>query len=256
VLRLKDKVAVITGAGSGIGRATAKKFAEEGADVAIFYTFEPEEAQKTGEMVRAAGRRALVLEADVRRRDQVRAAVDKVALAWGRLDVMVSNAGIYRATPFLEISDDEWDDVLATNLKGAFNCGQAAARAMITAKSPGKILLISSTQAFRPLIGTAHYGASKSGMLALAKTMALELAPHHIGVVVINPGVSESAGNVQKLADPAVRREVESQIPWGRVGQPAEVANLAVFLASADAEYITGCHIVIDGGLLVAGPQV
>lgn len=255
-MRLKDRVAIVTGAGSGIGRATAVRFAEAGADVAIVYAFEPEEARKTGEMVRATGRRALVVEADVRRPAQVTQAVEEVAREWGRLDVMVSNAGLYRWTRFVDIPEAEWDDVVDTNLKGAFACSQAAARAMIALGRPGVILVVSSTQGSRPLVGTAHYGASKAGMLGLVKAMALELAPHHIRVVALSPGVSESAGNEQSLADPARRREVEGQIPWGRVGRPRDFAGILAFLASDDADYITGVNLVADGGLLVAGPQV
>lgn len=255
-MRLSERAAIVTGAGSGIGRATALRLAEEGADVAIVYAFEPEEAHKTGEMVRALGRRALVLEADVRRPAQVSAAVDAVVRAWGRLDVMVSNAGLYRWTRFVDIPEAEWDDVVDTNLKGTFACGQAAARAMIALGRPGVILVVSSTQGSRPLVGTAHYGASKAGMLGLVEAMALELAPHRIRVVALSPGVSESAGNVQSLADPARRREVEGQIPWGRVGQPRDFAGILAFLASDDAEYITGVNLVADGGLLAQGPQV
>ena len=255
-MRLKGKIAIITGAGSGIGRATAIKFAQEGADVGILYAFEPGQAEETARMVVAAGRQALLLPADVRSKGQVEAAVALTLQTFGRLDVMVSNAAIYHWSPFLEIPEDEWDRVLETNLKGVFLCGQAAAQAMVAGGRPGKILLISSTQSERPLVGTAHYGASKSGILSLARTMALELAAHRIGVVVISPGVIEAAGNIRKLSDPVIRRQVERQIPWQRVGQPEDVANLAAFLASDEAEYITGCNISIDGGLLAAGPQI
>jgi len=255
-MRLAEKVAIVTGAGSGIGRATAVKLAEEGANVTILYAFDESEAQKTGQMVRTLGREALVLYADVRYKDQVEKAVGFVAQQFGRLDIMVNSAGAYRCAPFLEINEEDWNTVIDTNLKGAFNCGQAAGRAMRALGTPGRILIISSTQADRPLVGTAHYGASKSGMLSLVKAMAIELAKHRIGVVLVCPGVIESAGNLPKLRDPEVRREVESQIPWGRVGQPRDVANLLAFLASDEAEYITGVSITIDGGLLTAGPQV
>jgi len=255
-MRLSGKVALITGAGSGIGRATAVKFAEEGADVAILYAFEPEEAYQTSRMVDELGRESFVVYADVRKKTQVDLAVADVVQRFGRLDVLINSAGAYHCGPFLEIGEDELDAVIDTNLKGSFFCSQAAARAMIACGANGKIILISSTQGVRPVIGTSHYAASKSGMFAMAKSMALELASCHIGVVVICPGVIESAGNLPKLRDPQVREEVESKIPWHRVGQPADVANLAAFLASDEAEYLTGSIIAIDGGLLTAGPQV
>lgn len=255
-MRLSGKVAVVTGAGSGIGRATALKFAQEGADVAILYAFDEPEAQTTAELVRAAGRRALVLYADVRRRELVDNAFESIVCQFGRLDALVNSAGVHRWAPFLDITEEDWDAVIDTNLKGSFHCAQAAARAMVALGTGGKIILISSTQAERPLKGTAHYGASKSGMVSLMKTMALELAEHHIGVALICPGVIEAAGNIAKLRDPAVRQQVESQIPWGRVGQPAEVAALAAYLCSDEAKYISGASFVIDGGLLAAGPQV
>jgi NAD(P)-dependent dehydrogenase (short-subunit alcohol dehydrogenase family) len=255
-MRLSGKVALISGAGSGIGRATAIKFAEEGADLAILYAFEEAEAHRTGQMVRDLGREPLVVYADVRDKEQVDRAVADVVRRFGRLDVLVNSAGAYHSNPFLEIKVEEWDRVVDTNLKGSFLCSQAAARAMVACGAAGKIILISSTQGERPVVGTAHYAASKSGMFAMAKGIALELADHHIGVVVICPGVIESAGNLPKLRVPQVRAEVEGQIPWHRVGQPRDVANLAAFLASDEAEYITGSIITIDGGLLTAGPQV
>lgn len=175
---------------------------------------------------------------------------------FGRIDVLVINAGVYRATPFLELSESDWDTVIDTNLKGAFLCGQVVAQTMVAAQGPGKILMIASTQGKRPIRGTTAYATSKSGMIALGKAMALELASYRIGVAVICPGVIESAGNLALLHDPAIRAQVEAQIPLGRVGQPCDVANLAVFLASDEAEYITGASFVIDGGLLLAGPQV
>ncbi len=254
--RLLGKVAAVTGASSGIGRATALKFAKEGADVAILHAFDEPEAQKTAELVQAAGRRALVLYADVRRRDLVDKAFKSVVQQFGRLDAFVNSAGVYRWAPFLEITEEDWDVVIDTNLKGSFLCAQAAARAMVALGRAGKIILISSTQAERPLIGTAHYSASKSGMLSLMKAMALELAEHHIGVALICPGVIESAGNIAKLSDPIVRGQVERQIPWGRAGQPEEVASVAAYLCTDEAEYISGASFVIDGGLLTAGPQV
>jgi glucose 1-dehydrogenase len=255
-MRLSGKVALISGAGSGIGRATAVKFAEEGAGVAILYAFEEAEAHRTGQMVRDLGRESLVVYADVRKKGEVDRAVAEVVQRFGRLDVLINSAGAYHCAPFLEIAEEDWDCVVDTNLKGSFLCSQAAARAMVACGANGKIILISSTQGERPVLGTAHYAATKSGMFALAKGMALELANSHIGVAVICPGVIESAGNLPKLQDPRVRREVESQIPWQRVGQPRDVANLAAFLASDEAEYITGTIITIDGGLLTAGPQV
>jgi NAD(P)-dependent dehydrogenase (short-subunit alcohol dehydrogenase family) len=253
---LSGKVALVTGAGSGIGRATAIKLAEEGAEIAILYAFDEEDAVQTGKMVQDYGRDSLVVYADIRKKTLVELAMDDIIRKFGRLDILVNSAGAYHFAPFLEIAEADLDAVIDTNLKGTFFCSQAAARAMVACGAHGKILLISSTQGIRPVLGTPHYAASKSGMFAMAKSMALDLARYHINVNVVCPGVIESAGNLPKLRDPQVRIDVENQIPWQRVGQPGDVANLCAFLASDAADYLTGSVIAIDGGLLAAGPQI
>lgn len=255
-MNLSGKVALVTGAGSGIGRATAIKFAEEGADVAVLYAFDEAEAFQTGQIVQNCGRDSLVVYADIRKKAQVEYAMAEIIHKFGRLDILVNSAGAYHFAPFLEIGEEDLDTVIDTNLKGTFFCSQAAAKAMIACDACGKIILISSTQGIRPVPGTPHYAASKSGLFAMAKSMALDLARYHINVNVVCPGVIESAGNLPKLRDPQVRMDVENQIPWQRVGQPRDVAYLCAFLASDAADYLTGSIITIDGGLLAAGPQV
>jgi glucose 1-dehydrogenase len=254
-MTLKNKVAIVTGAGSGIGQAIAVRLAKDGARVAIGYIGEPEGAETTHQLMPDAAE-AITVDADIRRREEVNAMVEQVVGKWGRLDIMVCNAALYHRAPFLEMSELDWQTVITTNLTGSFLCAQIAAKAMIACHRPGKIILIGSTQGHRPLRGTVAYSTSKGGLVTLAKAMALELADHQINVVLVSPGVVEASSNVAWLADQAVRHEVEAEIPLHRVAQPAEVAGVVAFLVSDEARYITGTEILIDGGLLTNGPQV
>jgi NAD(P)-dependent dehydrogenase (short-subunit alcohol dehydrogenase family) len=255
VRSLRGKVALVTGAGSGIGRGIALCLAHEGARVAVGYTGEADGARDT--IGRFADPDAgMMVCADIRVRDEVQAMIDQVVAHWGRLDVMVCNAGCFHAAPLLDTTETDWRRVIDTNITGTFFCAQAAARAMIARGEPGRILIIASTQAFRPNVGPLAYGASKAALLAMARALALELASHRINVATISPGVVEAAGNISILTNPEARRAIEAQIPIGRVAQPSDIGEVAAFLASDAASCITGTNITVDGGLLTAGPQI
>ncbi|MBX3065005.1 MAG: glucose 1-dehydrogenase [Anaerolineae bacterium] len=251
---LQGKVALVTGAGSGIGRGIALRLAEAGAQVAIGYVGEADGANATLAML-PAPENAMIVAADIRVQAEVQQMVGQVVERFGRLDVMVCNAGFYHEAPLLEAKEADWRAVLDTNVTGTFFCVQAAARAMIQT-SGGRIVIIGSTQAHRPLNGPLAYAVSKGALVTMTRALALELAPHGISVAIVSPGVMEAAGNIAHLADLDRRRAVEAQIPIQRVGQPRDIGAVVAFLACDAASYITGVDIVVDGGLLTYGPQI
>ena len=248
-MRLKGRVAIVTGAGSGNGRGIALRLAEEGARI-VAADVDREAAQETAALVGRGGGEAVAMPADVRRREQAAAMVEGAKDRFGGIDVLVNNAGVETLIPMLDLEEGEWDRVLDTNLKGAFLCGQAAARAMVDAATPGAIVNIASVNAKIALGGQVHYTSSKGGLLMLTKAMALDLAPHRIRVNAVGPGVIETTMTARSLADPQRRAMLLSKVPLGRVGQPRDVANAVLFLASDEASYITGATLYVDGGWL------
>ena len=176
--------------------------------------------------------------------------VEAAGERFGAVDILVNNAGVETLVPVLDLAESEWDRVIDTNLKGAFLCGQIAARAMVSAGTPGAIVNIASINAKIALAGQAHYTASKGGLVMLTKAMALDLAPHGIRVNAIGPGVIETRMTERSLSDPQRRAMLLSKVPLGRVGQPRDVAHAALFLASDEASYITGATLYVDGGWL------
>ncbi len=237
----------MTGGSRSIGRAIALAFAREGADVAINYVQHPEEAEAVVREIEEMGRRALVVQADVSSADQVHRMVDQVMSAWGRIDVLVNNAGILKRTPLLEITEAEWDQVMAINLKGAFLCSQAVARRM-AGHSGGVIINISSAGARRATPNLAHYNTSKGAITTLTQQLALELAPFGIRANAIAPGMVETDLNRHDLADPDFRAQRLEKIPLRSIGQPDDVAATAVFLASDESRLMTGAVLALDGG--------
>lgn len=248
-MRLHGKTALVTGCGRGIGRAIALRFAREGADLVLNDLPDDDAVEQTGAAVEAAGRRALVVRGDVGVVADVRRVIDEGARHFGQLDVLVSNAGVSREVAFLAVGEADYDRVLNVNLKGAFFTCQAFARQAIAARRPGKVLFISSMHEEIPLPGEAAYCASKGGLRMLTRDLAVELGCHGITVNAIAPGAIATEGNQGLIDDKPRLAALLKQIPLGRLGTPDDVAGLAAFLASTDADYVTGSTYFIDGGL-------
>ena len=249
-MRLSGKVALVTGAQQGIGRAIAIALAQDGADVGVNYLDDPAAAESVAKEVRAVGRRAAVVKANVMRADDVEAMVVAIAGALGPPDVLVNNAGVFPRSEFLDLAEREWDQVLNVNLKGGFLCTQAVARKLVAAGRPGAIVNIASS-AVRGDPRGVHYSASKAGVVGMTRAMALALAPHRIRVNAIAPGMTDTQqpryGNTEEQLAIKAR-----EIPLGRMAQPEEIARVAVFLATSDAEWITGEVIHVNGGAYMA----
>ena len=246
---LAGKVALVTGSSSGIGKAIALEMARRGASVVVNYIGEPDAANEVVNSIAGENGSAIALEADVSKQADVAKMISDAVARFGRLDVLVNNAGIEKETPFLEKAEEEWDRVIAVNLKGPFLCTQLAAREMAK-NGGGTIINISSVHEDLPFPGYAAYCASKGGLRMLCRDLALELAKHHINVVNVAPGAINTPINERTMEDPEKALALKREIPLGRVGEPSEVAKLVCYLASDDAAYITGTTVVIDGGLM------
>ncbi|MFV0131279.1 SDR family oxidoreductase [Streptomyces sp. HMX112] len=246
-------VAVVTGADSGIGRATAVKLAEQGMDVGITWHTDEEGAHRTAEEVRSHGRRAAVARMDLTRLPEAADAVEHLARELGRIDVLVNNAGTGTATPFLDMAYETVREVLDVDLAGPFLCGQLAARRMIRQGDGGRIVNVTSVHEHQPRVGAAPYCAAKGGLGLLTQVMALELAEHGITVNAVAPG--EIATPMTGQEDEDVTEKSRPGVPLGRPGDAREVASVIAFLAGKDASYVTGASWVVDGGMLRMGPQ-
>ncbi len=249
VMRLEGKTALVTGSSSGIGEAIALRFAREGADVAVHYHSEESSAREAVAQIKGLGRRAVALGANVGVAAEAAGLVNAAVEALGHLDILVNNAGVEVREPFLEVSEQHYDLVLDVNLKGAFFAAQAAARHMVARGGGGRIVNVSSIHEDVAFLEYATYAASKGGMRMLTRTICQELAPHGITVNDIAPGAIATPINKRTLGDGDLLHELQGVIPAGRLGEPDEVAGLAVFLASDEAAYITGATYVIDGGM-------
>ncbi len=249
-MRLQDKVALITGASSGIGRAMAARFVKEGAKVAFNYRLGGKLDAKGAQAVASSfGPNAMPVAADVSKRADVERMVQETVARFGRLDVAISNAGIEIREPFLEVTDEHWRKVLEVNLYGAFVFAQAAARQMVKQGGGGKIIFTSSVHEDIALPEYTPYCASKGALRMMMRNMAIELAPSKINVNNIAPGAIATPINQEVLDDPVALKNAIGEIPWGRFGKSEEVASVAVFLASNESDYVTGSTYFVDGGL-------
>jgi glucose 1-dehydrogenase len=249
--KLDQKVAIITGSDSGIGRGIALQFAGEGATVVVNYAHNQQKAEEVRQTIEQAGGRCIVLQADVSQYNQATGLIRQTVEQLGRLDIMVNNAGMEIHSPFLDVTEAQFDRVVDIDLKGAFFCAQAAAREMVQRKIAGRIINISSVHEDLAMPQNAPYCCAKGGIRMLMRTISLELAPYNITVNNIAPGAVDTPIDADVKADPKKFQTLLDEIPLHRMGQPDEVGKLALYLASDDAAYVTGSTFVIDGGLSI-----
>ena len=246
-MRLENKVALVTGSGRGIGREIALLFAQEGADIVI-WDVNAVDSAGTEKDIQALGRKTLSDQVDVTDFTKVEAGINKILDKFGKIDILVNNAGITKDNLLLRMSQAEWDAVINVNLKGTFNCTKAVSRPMIKQRR-GKIINIASIIGIIGNPGQANYSASKAGIIALTKTAAKELASRNINANAIAPGFIQTEMTA-KLPE-ELKAKMLSNIPLAKLGSPKDVAQACLFLASGDADYITGQTIVVDGGMVM-----
>jgi glucose 1-dehydrogenase len=248
--RLAGRRALVTGSASGIGRATVLRLAAEGAAAVVNYVGQSGAADEVVAEISGAGGKAIAVQADVSSEAQVQAMFARATEALGGpVDLLVNNAGIEKPFLLVDMPLDEWNKVIGVNLTGAFLCAREAARGMVGAGAPGIIVNVSSVHEAIPWERFGHYCASKGGMKLWAQTIAKELAPKRIRVVNVAPGAIATPINKDVLDDEVKRRAVEAEIPWGRFGQPEEIAAAVAWLASDEAEYVTATTLFVDGGM-------
>jgi NAD(P)-dependent dehydrogenase (short-subunit alcohol dehydrogenase family) len=250
-MELLHKVAIVTGGGSGIGRAIALKFAREGADIMVVYSRNDSNAQETARIVSEIGRTPNVFKADISNKQHVVAAVEAILQAFGHIDVLVNNAAVALGGGLLDLEEHEWNRTQDVDLKGAFLLSQAVAKVMVQAQIKGKIVNIGSVHGQRAWKGDCCYSVAKAGLAQLTRSMALDLAPYGICVNLVSPGAIAAGPNEARTPDPDFMARVAKEVPLGRMGEAEEVADLVLFLASQRSNYVTGAEFVIDGGLLL-----
>ena len=249
-MRLQGKTAIVTGAATGIGQAISTGFAREGAAIVVDYVGKPGTADETLSKIKAIGGNGIAVEADVSDPEAVQNLVDQAVAKFGRLDILINNAGFESKHPFLDFPLDLWQKIIAIDLTGPWLCAQAAARQMVKQRSGGRIVNISSVHEDLPMPTNAAYCAAKGGLRMLMRTIAVELAPHQITVNNIGPGAIYTPIDKDVEADAKLEKQLIAEIPLGRWGRPEEVAELAVYLASDAAAYVTGSTHFIDGGMM------
>jgi glucose 1-dehydrogenase len=253
---LKNQKALVTGANSGIGEACALALGAAGAHVAVNYRSNPDEAKRVVDAIRRTGSNAIALRADVSREEEVQAMFAEMFQGFGTIDILINNAGLQRDAPFHEMTLEQWNAVISTNLTGQFLCAREAVREFLrrgvvpeVSSAAGKIICMSSVHEVIPWAGHVNYAASKGGVMQLMKSMAQELAPSKIRVNSIAPGAIKTPINRAAWASPEAEAELLKLIPEGRVGLPEDVARAAVWLASDASDYVTGTSLFIDGGM-------
>ncbi|MGD0429678.1 MAG: glucose 1-dehydrogenase [Acetobacteraceae bacterium] len=249
-MSLQGKVAIVTGGNSGIGKAITLGLAKAGAGVVIDYVAHPEAAEALEREIAALGDVAIGVDADVSNVRDLQALVDAAVAKFGRIDIMVNNAGVETRTSVLNTTEDQYDKVLDINLKSAFFGTQIAAKQMITQGGGGSIINITSVHEDWPMPGNTAYCLAKGGMRMLTRTAGVELAPHGIRVVGVGPGAVATPINLTTMQDPALLAKLNAAIPLGRMAQPEEIANVVVFLAGDGASYLTATTIIADGGIM------
>ncbi|HZC36899.1 MAG TPA: glucose 1-dehydrogenase [Chthoniobacterales bacterium] len=248
-MKLEGKTALITGGSQGIGQGIAYRLAEEGADIVVDYVGNPQSADTTVAQIQKRGRRASAVEADISSVEQIHAMMKQAVDTMGGVDILINNAGVEKHASIWKATEHDYDLVLGINLKGAFFASQAFVQHRMAAKKPGKIINVSSVHEDLPFPHFTSYCASKGGMKMMMRNLSIELAPYGITVNNIAPGAIETPINTALLNDPVKLKALLGNIPLARLGQVNDVAGVAAFLASADADYITGATIVVDGGL-------
>jgi glucose 1-dehydrogenase len=248
-MRLQDKVALVTGANSGIGKAIAERFAAEGAHVAVNYLPGGHRAEDTDAELKTFGTTGIALGGDVSKRADVEKMFADTVAKFGKIDIVVANAGIETKKPFVDVTDDEWNRIINVNLFGSFLVSQTAARQMIKQGNGGRIIFMSSIHEDVPFPQFASYCASKGGVRMLMRNLSVELAPYKITANNIAPGAVATPINQATLDDPVASKLAIEPIPLARFGKPEEIASVAVYLASDESSYTTGATFVIDGGL-------
>ncbi len=245
--KLNGKVAIVTGAGRGLGQGAAIGFAEAGADVAVVDIIPTDE---TAHRIRAAGRRACQIQANLMERPSIQGVVDKTVKELGGIDILLNNAGIIRRAPLLEFPEKDWDEVIRINQDAVFFLSKAVANQMVKQGRGGKIINIASMLSFQGGIRVPSYTASKSAVMGLTKLFATELAAHRINVNAVAPGYMATDNTAPLRADATRSAEILGRIPLGRWGEPEDLQGVMVFLASAASDYVTGYTIAVDGGWL------
>ena len=253
-MNLKGKVAIVTGGNSGIGLAIVLELAKQGANLVIDYVAHPEATEALEQQVRALGDCVIGVKVDVSRVAELQTLIAAAVEKFGRVDIMVNNAGIETRTSILDTTEAQYEKVLAINLKSAFFGTQLAAQQMIKQGGGGRIINITSVHEDWPMPGNTAYCLSKGGMRMLTRTAGVELAPHNILVVGVGPGAVATPINLGTMKDPALLKKLDDAIPLGRMAQPSEIGSLVAFLAGAGASYITATTIFADGGIMQSSP--
>ena len=253
-MSLHGKVAIVTGGNSGIGKAIALALAKAGANIVIDYIVHPEATDALERELAALGDTAIGVAADVSQIDQLQGLIDQAVAKFGRIDVMINNAGVETRTSVLDTTETQYDRVLSINLKSAFFGTQIAARQMLKQGGGGRIINITSVHEDWPMPGNTAYCLAKGGIRMLTRTAGVELAPHGILVVGVGPGAVATPINLSTMQDPSLMAKLNSAIPLGRMAQPEEIANVVVFLAGDGASYLTATTIFADGGIMQSSP--
>jgi glucose 1-dehydrogenase len=253
-MNLKGKVAIVTGGNSGIGLAIVLELAKQGASIVIDYVAHAEATEALERQVQALGDQAIGVQADVSKVAELQKLVGVAVQKFGRVDIMVNNAGVETRTSVLDTTEAQYEKVLAINLKSAFFGTQLAAQQMIKQGGGGRIINITSVHEDWPMPGNTAYCLSKGGMRMLTRTAGVELAPHNILVVGVGPGAVATPINLSTMADPVLLKKLDSAIPIGRMAKPEEIASVVAFLAGEGASYITATTLFADGGIMQSSP--